>query len=124
MAMDSATLYKLMILYMLNKVDFPLTNSQISKFFENKIPNAIIDDMDTFLITNKYELRNEVGTVSDYYRVNDGDYIVHCQVNEDASTLIEINLTVPNKESAAKMCAKWKDASQEIYEMVITKLTK
>ena len=94
------------------------------KFFENKIPNAIIDDMDTFLITNKYELRNEVGTVSDYYRVNDGDYIVHCQVNEDASTLIEINLTVPNKESAAKMCAKWKDASQEIYEMVITKLTK
>ena len=48
----------------------------------------------------------------------------HCQVNEDASTLIEINLTVPNKESAAKMCAKWKDASQEIYEMVITKLTK
>ena len=33
MAMDSATLYKLMILYMLNKVDFPLTNSQISEFF-------------------------------------------------------------------------------------------
>lgn len=172
MAMDSATLYKLMILYMLNKVDFPLTNAQISeffleneytnyfsvqesindlcangfvfsdtirntsyyhlssegreslKFFENKIPNAIIDDVDTFLITNKYELRNEVGTVSDYYRTSNGDYIVHCQVNEDDSPLIEINLAVPTRENAAQMCAKWKDASQEIYEMVITKLTK
>lgn len=27
----SFTLYKLIILYMLNKVDFPLTNSQISE---------------------------------------------------------------------------------------------
>jgi len=30
------TLYKLIILYMLRKIDFPLTNSQISDFFLNK----------------------------------------------------------------------------------------
>lgn len=102
-------------MHMLNKVEFPLTNSQISqffleneytnyftvqkslseliedgfvflnvnrntsyyhltsegreslKFFENKIPNPIVDDVDMFLMNNKYELRNEVGTVSDYY---------------------------------------------------------
>lgn len=29
---ESFKLYKLIILYMLNKVDFPLTNSQISEF--------------------------------------------------------------------------------------------
>ena len=29
---QSFKLYKLIILYMLNKVDFPLTNSQISEF--------------------------------------------------------------------------------------------
>lgn len=172
MAMDSATLYKLIILYMLNKVDFPLTNAQISgffleneytnyfsvqesindlcengfvfqdtvrntsyyhltadgreslKFFENKIPNAIVDDVDLFLISNKYELRNEVGTVSDYYRISNGDYIVHCQVSENDSSLIELNLAVPTREDAAAMCANWKDASQEIYEYAITKLRK
>ena len=32
MNQDTLMLYKLMILYMLNKVDFPLTNSQISEF--------------------------------------------------------------------------------------------
>lgn len=33
---DSLTTYKLTILYMLKKVDFPLTNSQISEFFLDK----------------------------------------------------------------------------------------
>lgn len=34
--MESITLYKLMILYMLRKVNFPLTNSQITGFFLEK----------------------------------------------------------------------------------------
>lgn len=172
MAVDSLTLYKLIILYMLNKVDFPLTNAQISEFFleneytnyfslqeaindlddsgfifseairntsyyhltsegrqtlvyfGNKIPNAIIDDVDIFLIKNKYELRNEVGTLSDYYRSSTGDYIVHCQVKESNTILIELNLSVPTKEDASAMCARWKDASTEIYQNVMLNLMK
>ena len=33
---ETFTLYKLIILYMLDKVDFPLTNAQISEFILNK----------------------------------------------------------------------------------------
>lgn len=33
---DALTLYKLIILYMLDKVDFPLTNSQLSEFILDK----------------------------------------------------------------------------------------
>ena len=173
MALEAETLYKLIIMHMLNKVEFPLTNSQISqffleneytnyftvqkslseliedgfvflnvnrntsyyhltsegreslKFFENKIPNPIVDDVDMFLMNNKYELRNEVGTVSDYYRASNGDYVVHCQVKEGDSTLIEVNVATPDKETASKMCATWedKDCSQEIYQYEIDKLT-
>jgi len=170
MAMESSTLYKLIVLYMLNKVNFPLTNSQITGFFldkeytnyfnvqqvlselveaelvsceivrnasyyqitsegrdtlgffVNKIPGPIIDDMDLFLINNKYELRNEVGTISDYYRSTNQDYIVHCQVKEGKSTLIELTLSVPTKEEAALMCNNWKEASQEIYANVMRQL--
>ncbi|MCR5836426.1 MAG: DUF4364 family protein [Lachnospiraceae bacterium] len=172
MAVDSATLYKLIILYMLNKVNFPLTNTQISDFFlendytnyfslqqsindldskgfifsdtirnasyyhltsegrqtieyfENKIPNRIIDDIDVFLMRNKYELRNEVGTLSDYYRSSNGEYIVHCQVKESNTILIELNLSVPTKEAASFMCSRWKDASAEIYKYTINNLMK
>ena len=163
---------------MLNKVNFPLTNSQISEFFleknytsyftlqqvitelvdshlisietvrnssyyhitsegsetlgffGNKIPGAIVDDMDIYLMENKYELRNEVGTIADYYKSTTSDYIVHCQVKEgrstlgSAATLIEINVSVPTKEEASSMCAKWKDASQEIYAFIMKSLMK
>ena len=36
MIQEPETLYKLMILYMLDKVNFPLTNSQLSEFFLDK----------------------------------------------------------------------------------------
>ncbi|MCR5704903.1 MAG: DUF4364 family protein [Eubacterium sp.] len=173
MALAAETLYKLIIMYMLNKVEFPLTNTQIAqffldeeytsyfnvqkaineliedgfmflnvnrntsyyhltsegreslKFFENRIPNSIIDDVDMFLVNNRYELRNEVGTVSDYYRTTNGEYIVHCQVKEGESTLIEVNIATPDRQIASKMCAAWedKDRSQEIYQYVISKLS-
>ena len=168
--MDSRTLYKLIILYMINKVNFPLTNAQIVDFFlekeytdyfrvqevlseldstgfvfceeirnstyyhitndgeqaleyfSSKIPNRIVDDIDMYLLSNKYELRNEVGTLSDYFRTSAGEYIVHCQVKEGKSTLIELNLSVPTKEEASCMCSKWKDASQTIYAEVMKRL--
>lgn len=172
MAIDSLTLYKLIILYMLNKVNFPLTNNQISSFFldkeyttyftlqqaisglleshfisietirntsyyhitseggetlsffGNKISPAIIDDIDIFLIENKYELRNEVGTLSDFYKSTNQDYIVHCQVKEGKTTLIELNLAVPTKEQAASMCSNWRESSQEIYANIMKSLMK
>ena len=45
-------LYKLMVLYMLNKVDFPLTNSQISEFILDKG------------YTNYFTLQQMFGTVT------------------------------------------------------------
>lgn len=172
MVLESTTLYKLIILYMLNKVNFPLTNAQLIEFFSeknyasyftlqnvinellnshlisvekirnssyyhitsegsetlgffgNKIPGAIVDDMDIYLMKNKYELRNEVGTIADYYKSTNQDYIVHCQVKEGQGTLIEINISVPSKEEASAMCNQWKDASQEIYKFVMKSLMK
>lgn len=170
MSGDVTTLYKLMVLYMLSKVNFPLTNSQISdfmlekgyttyftlqesinelatdnfiqlvsyhnttqykltkegtetiSFFENRISNAIKDEIAQYLKDNKYDLKSEVDTTSNYYRSTSKDYIVHCQVKEGESSLIELNVSVPLEEQADAMCSKWKEASQEIYEFVMRKL--
>lgn len=167
---DTSTLYKLMVLYMLSKVNFPLSNSQISEFvlehqyttyftlqeiindlaengfiqvlnyrnstqykltkegedtisfFANKISQAIRDDIDNHLKENKYDLKCEVGTTCDYYRSTNGDYIVHCQVKEGETNLIELNVAVPLEQQADVMCSKWKDASQEIYDFIMHKL--
>ena len=148
---DSTTLYKLMILYMLSKVNFPLSNVQISTFmldsfiqqmnyrnstqykltqegedtvafFYTKISPAIREDIDSYLARNKYELKSEVGTTSDYYRTTNGTYIAHLLVKEGDSTLIELNLGVPLEDQAKDMCDKWKDSSQDIYDFIMHRL--
>jgi len=170
MSTESMTLYKLMVLYMLKKVNFPLNNGQISdfilqreyttyftlqeainelvsdnfiqlinyrnstqykltdegtetiSFFDSKISSAIKTDIEEYLKVNKYVLKSEVGTTSDYYKSTSKDFIVHCQVKEGKSTLIELNLSVPLENQADAMCAKWKEASAEIYEFIMHKL--
>ncbi len=172
MALEPLTLYKFMTLYMLNKVNFPLTNNQISGFFldreyttyfmfqqvvseliesklissetirntsyykitddgretialfSNKIPVAIIDDMDIFLIDNKYELRNEVGVISDYYKSTNQDYIVRLRINEGNNALIDMDVSVPSEDVALIMCNNWRGASQEVYGFIMKRLMK
>ena len=167
MSLEPLTLYKLMTLYMLNKVNFPLTNTQISGFFldkeyasyfvfqqviselldsklitsevvrntsyyritddgietielfTSKIPVAIIDDIDIFLIDNKYELRNQVGTLADYYKSTNQDYVVNCQIKEGQSTLIDLSISVPSEDVAENMCNNWQNMSQELYETIM-----
>jgi len=61
---DSFTLYKLIILYTLDKVDFPLTNSQVTEFILEKgyttyftLQQALSELTDTGLIKSK-QIRN------------------------------------------------------------------
>ena len=170
MLSDPITLYKLMILYMLDHVNFPLTNSQLTdffldheyttyftlqqalnelkeaglirmesthnssryeitkegddtlSFFGNNISPAIIEDIDSYLKENKFRLRNEVGVISDFYKSTNQDYIVHCEVREGRSPLIELNLSVPDRDQAAAMSAQWEHKSKEIYSFIMKSL--
>ena len=88
-------------------------------FFGKNISPAIVDDINQYLKENKFRLRNEVGNIADYYKSTNQDYIVHCEVREGKTTLIELNLSVPDKDQAEHMCARWKDSSQEIYSFVM-----
>ena len=85
MALEAETLYKLIIMHMLNKVEFPLTNSQISQFFlENEYTNyftvqkslsELIEDGFVFLNINRntsyYHLTSEGREVIKFFREQD-----------------------------------------------------
>ena len=170
MISEPYTLYKLMILYMLNEVNFPLTNCQLTGFFLDneyttcftiqKVISELIDskliydrhvgnttryeissdgaetlgffgkdisqavkaDMDEFLKKNKFRLRSEVGTTADYYRADDRNYIVHCEVREGKSLLIGVDISVPDEKEAIDIAGNWKEKSQEIYSYIMRHL--
>lgn len=164
------TLYKLIILYMLKKVNFPLTNAQISNFvldqgyttyftlqeiihelldsglihgetirntsrynitdagaetldyFGSKISRLIQEDIDNYLEENRFQLRNEVSVIADYYKTTEGEYTAECKVREKNADLVSLSLTVPLKEQAASICDHWKDKCQEIYSFLVKEL--
>lgn len=71
MSTDSMTLNKLLILYMLDKVDFPLTNSQISEFILGKgyasyftLQEAFNDLADTELIQTETQYSSSFYTLT------------------------------------------------------------
>ena len=170
MLAEPMTLYKLMNLYMLHQVNFPLTNAQLSNFFLDReyttyftlqqalnelldaglvkketmrnssryeitkegeetleffgknISPAIVSDMDEYLKQTRFRMRNEVGLISDFYKSTNQDYIVHCEVREGKAVLVNLDISVPDKEQAEIMCNHWKDRSQEIYAYVMKSL--
>ena len=91
-------------------------------FFANKISSAIQSDVLDYLKENKFRLRNETSTTSDFFEEKKGEYLVRLQVKEKTSTVIELNLTVPTEEDATKICSNWSSKSQDIYAMVLSSL--
>ena len=79
------------------------------EFFGKNISPAIVSDMDEYLKQNRFRMRNEVGLISDFYKSTNQDYIVHCEVREGKAVLVNLDISVPDKEQAEIMCNHWKD---------------
>lgn len=167
---NSLKLYKLMVLYMLSRVDFPLTNSQISEFildkgyttyfklqqtfselldshfiveesthgrtlyhlteegretasfFSRDLSSAILEDIDSFLLEKRYDLKDEVSIQADYFRNTPSSYTVSCRVIEKGQSLIHLEVTVPSEEEARQAVRNFRRKNQEIYSSVMEHL--
>ena len=170
MNQDPLIIYKLIILYMLNRVVFPLTKAQVCdfvlekeytnfinlqqaiselidrdlissksirnrthleltedgkqtlNFFENRLSQAIKDDINTYFKEKEFELRNEISIYSDYYKATNGEYEASLVFKEKELELVNIKLSIPTKEMAVSICDKWEGASQDIYKYLVSKL--
>lgn len=104
MQSDASTLYKLIILYMLDKVDFPLTNAQITDFILEKdytnyfnIQQSISELKDTNLIVSE-TIRN-----SSYFKItNAGREIIHF-FDSDISEAIRKDINVFLQDNKYKL---------------------
>lgn len=170
MLQNPLTLYKLIVLYMLNRVSFPITLAQISDFilekeytnyltlqqvigeltdagmvtthttnnrtllniteegretltyFENNISDTIKEEILTYFKEKEFELRDELSVQGSYYKATSGDYEAHLVAKERGVNLIELKLSVPDKESASAICDNWQVKNQDIYQYIIKQL--
>lgn len=170
MQSDTFMLYKLMILYILSRVNFPLANAQLTAFilekeytnyfniqralseliddayidtntirnstlyritesgmetlllFDNMISSGIKEDIEAYLLENKYELQEAVSTRAEFYQVKKGEYAAHLSVVERDAPIIDLTLVVTTEEEASRLCNNWRDKSSDIYSYLMSSL--
>lgn len=170
MLQDSLTLYKLIVLYMLDRVAFPLTAAQVSdfvlgkeytsfltlqqvfseladaglvssetlhnrtyltvteegretlSFFRNRIIKDIRQDIDTYIRENEYTLRNEFSILARYDKAVSGEYEARLTAKDRGISLVDLTLSVPDKETAAAICDNWQKKNQQIYQYLVQEL--
>lgn len=170
MLQDPLTLYKLIVLYMLNRVTFPMTTAQVSdfvlereytnfltlqqvineltdaglissetirnrthlsitdegqntlNFFQNRINDAIKQEINTYFRENEFSLRNEVSVLGDYYKSTSGEFEAHLVAKDKGINLVDITLSVPAEEMAAAICDNWQKKNEEIYKYLVEQL--
>ena len=117
MSEESLTLYKLMILFMLDNLDFPLTNSQLSEFFVNHgytsyfhLQQAINE-----LVESEFVRAETIRNTTNYHLISSGEYMVKTQIKEKGSLLLELNINVVSKEQAIAICDSWEKKSDAVY---------
>lgn len=170
MQQETFTLYKLIILYMLDQISVPLSKSTINSFilekgytnfltlqqaigelldnqlmlqkteankvmlsitpegkdtlsyFENRISDAIKEDVRQFMIENNKKLKNDYSIASNYYKSVSGEYEAQLIAKEKGVVLVDLKISVPTKEIAEDVCLNWQKRNEEIYRMLMQKL--
>ena len=64
-------------------------------------------DMEDYLEKHRYRMRDAAGLVSDYYKSTSQDYVVHCEIREGKTPLLDLSVTVPDRAQAEAMCSQW-----------------
>ena len=92
--------------------------SDTVKFFENRISDAIKEEVRQFLLTNNNRLKNDYSLASNYYKSVSGEYEAQLIAKEKDILLMDLRISVPTEEIAEDVCLNWKKRSEEIYQML------
>ena len=150
MFQDTLTLYKLIVLYMLDRVNFPLTNAQVSDFILEReytnyltLQQVINELLDARMITSRTILnrthlsitpegretlhffQNRINhgikkDIDSYFREN--EYVLRNEVSVLGVNLVDIRMAVPTEEIARNICDNWQKKNQEIYQYLTGQL--
>ncbi|MBN2220964.1 MAG: DUF4364 family protein [Vallitaleaceae bacterium] len=91
-------------------------------FFESRISDLILDEIDEYIKTNRYNIKESVEITSEYIPEKDGDYLVKLVAKEKNKTLIDLTINVFDKDYAALICDQWNSKSHIIYRTILNAL--
>ena len=90
----------------------------------DKITDGIEHDIFAYFEKNELKFRHINSILADYYKMPNQKYAVRCRFRERDVNLIDLTLTVKNKEQAEAICNNWKEQNGDVYAYLMDMLMK
>ncbi|MEI3412544.1 MAG: DUF4364 family protein [Blautia sp.] len=88
-------------------------------YFENDISQDIRREVLQYLAERGNSAKSQVKATADYYINNQEEYVVHCQLLQKGSSVIDLSLVAPSLNAAKAMCKQWPNKYEEIYAKIM-----
>ena len=88
-------------------------------YFENDISQDIRREVLQYLAERGNSAKSQVKAAADYYINNQEEYVVHCQLLQKGSSVIDLSLVAPSLNAAKAMCKQWPNKYEEIYAKIM-----
>lgn len=92
--------------------------------FYYRIPQETREKIMAYAQENRMNLKRSQEYVSEYTKNEDGTYYVHFKIKEPilTSSLLEIKLKAPNRQSAVEASRRWTEKAPAVYENIYDSL--
>ncbi len=100
------------------------SGKQTLEFFASRIPYNTRVELDEFIKNNWRTLKSELDITAQYIPNKEHEYIVHCKITENNTSLIELNINVSTKKQALTMCNNWRNNANDLYVEILQLLNK
>ncbi|OPJ58506.1 DUF4364 family protein [Clostridium oryzae] len=102
-----------------NRISITKKGIEVLNLFITRLPEDTVAKIDSYLKINNEKIKKEISLHSDYTVHSNNSFLVNLRAEENSSVLIDINVAVPTKKHAIKLCDKWKSNSSQIYNGIM-----
>ena len=93
------------------------------RYFGADLGREIRSDCDSWLRANRMSLAQDRAAQGDFVYREDGQYEVRLELRDRQSSLMELSLRVPDKETARRAVDLWRKDNEQIYRFLIENLS-
>lgn len=86
--------------------------------FYTNVPSSLRDKITEHVKQNRLNYRKKQDYSSDYYKNADGTYTVVLKIDSTSVQLMELKLTIQNRNTAKWIYKNWADKASQIYEFI------
>jgi predicted transcriptional regulator len=92
-------------------------------YFNNRLDQDLRRFINDKVETKKSRIIAQTNITADYFRLDNNEYLVELKVEEDNSTLINLQLNIISNKHAKLICERWEKEAQFLYGDILGLLT-